>query len=281
MATRQTARSRTGASGSDAAAVDPALPQKQRARHRLIGALVLCALAAVVVPLLLESEPARPVNDLPIAIPSKDTPLPPRAAAASAATPTSPAASPAANASAPATTAAAPVAPLLPATSGATPPSAPASSASSGGSAATVAGAAPKAESERGKAGAVARGTIEPVPAADGASAEASKRVEARTPPPRAEAAKDEIQQLAEARLRGETVGRYLLQVGAFATEGSANAAVGRVQAAGQRAFTERVKTERGERIRVRVGPFASREAAERARDTLKAAGIDAAMIAP
>jgi len=272
MATRHSARSRTGASGSDAAAVDPALPQKQRARHRLIGALVLCALAAVVVPLLLESEPARPVNDLPIAIPSKDTPLPPRAAA----TPSSPAASPAANVTAPAATA---TAPATPATTAAAP------AAPSGGSTATVPGAAPKVEPERAKSGAVARGTIEPATPANGSTAgatvEAAKRSESRTPSPSAEPAKDEIQQIAEARLRGETVGRYLLQVGAFATESSANAAVGRVQAAGQRAFTERVKTERGERIRVRVGPFASREAAERARDTLKAAGIDAAMIAP
>lgn len=269
MATRQSARSRTGASGSDAAAVDPALPQKQRARHRLIGALVLCALAAVVVPLLLESEPARPVNDLPIAIPSKDTPLPPRTAAA----PASPTAAPAGTVTVPAATAAAPAAPSA------------APSAPSGGGAPTVPGAVPKAESERSKSGAVARGTIEPATPADGlavgATAEAGKRTESRTPPPRAEPAKDEIQQLAEARMRGETVGRYLLQVGAFSAEGSANAAVGRVQAAGLRAFTERIKTERGERIRVRVGPFASREAAERARDTLKAAGIDAAMIAP
>jgi DedD protein len=45
--------------------------------------------------------------------------------------------------------------------------------------------------------------------------------------------------------------------------------------------YTETVKTERGERIRVRVGPFASREAAEDAREKLKAAGLNAALIAP
>jgi DedD protein len=41
------------------------------------------------------------------------------------------------------------------------------------------------------------------------------------------------------------------------------------------------VKTDRGDRVRVRVGPFPSREAAEQARASLKAAGIEAAVIAP
>ncbi len=76
-------------------------------------------------------------------------------------------------------------------------------------------------------------------------------------------------------------MGRYLLQVGAFGGEAGASAAVERVQATGLRAFTEKVKTDRGERVRVRVGPFPSRETAEQARGRLKAAGIEAAVIAP
>jgi DedD protein len=71
------------------------------------------------------------------------------------------------------------------------------------------------------------------------------------------------------------------VQVGAYATESAAKTAVERVQRMGLRAFTERIKTDRGERIRVRVGPYVSREAAEVARSKLKAAGIDAAVIAP
>ena len=47
------------------------------------------------------------------------------------------------------------------------------------------------------------------------------------------------------------------------------------------KAYTETVKTDRGERIRVRVGPFTTREAAEEAREKLKAAGLSAALIAP
>ncbi|MFZ4759229.1 MAG: SPOR domain-containing protein, partial [Burkholderiaceae bacterium] len=94
----------------------------------------------------------------------------------------------------------------------------------------------------------------------------------------------DEIQQIAElaqAKARGEATGRYLLQVGAFGGEAGANAAIDKVEAAGLRAFTEKIKTERGDRVRVRVGPFPSRETAEQARARLKAAGIEAAVIAP
>jgi DedD protein len=69
--------------------------------------------------------------------------------------------------------------------------------------------------------------------------------------------------------------------VGAFSSQASASAAVDKVRETGVKVYTETVKTERGERIRVRVGPFASREAAEDAREKLKAAGLNAALIAP
>ena len=42
--------------GSDSAA-DASLAEKKKARHRLVGAIALCLVAAVVVPMLLESEP--------------------------------------------------------------------------------------------------------------------------------------------------------------------------------------------------------------------------------
>jgi DedD protein len=69
------------------------------------------------------------------------------------------------------------------------------------------------------------------------------------------------------------------LQVGAYSAEASASAAVDKLRAAGVRAYTERITTDRGERIRVRAGPFPSREAADEARDKLKAAGVTTALI--
>jgi DedD protein len=84
MARAQTSRSRSPETPSDDATVDPALPQKKQARHRLIGAVTLCLAAAVVVPLVLEPEPTRSPADVAVVIPSRDTPLPARSSASAA-----------------------------------------------------------------------------------------------------------------------------------------------------------------------------------------------------
>ncbi len=56
--------------------LDPDLPQKQRARRRLIGAVVLMLLAVILLPLLFETEP-KPVNeDVVVRMPDSDQPKP-------------------------------------------------------------------------------------------------------------------------------------------------------------------------------------------------------------
>jgi DedD protein len=245
MATRASPPARKRAGGSEAGDVDPALPQKKRARHRLIGAIALCLLAAIVVPLLLDAEPTRPTSDVAIVIPSRDTPLPPRATAAG------------------------------------------------------VVRGAPEGTEPSARDGAARAADVKPVDTkgsdtkgadAKGADAKGADPKPADSKPADAKPAKseprkdgrDEIAQLADAaqaRTRGE--GRYLLQVGAYANESGAATAVERVQSTGLRAFTEKIKTDRGNRVRVRVGPFTSRDAAEQARTQLQAAGVQAAMIAP
>jgi DedD protein len=280
MATRQSARTRPRTAGADDGASDPALPLKKRARHRLIGAIALCLLAAIVVPLLLESEPTRPVADVSMVIPSRDTPLPARGADASAAE----------------VGAGQPQRADVKAPESRTPESKVAEVKAPDAKAADAKAADAKAADA--KAGASRAADAKP-PAAktpdakatearnvDATSADAKAKA-APAKPPKSESRTerpDEIALLAEtaqARARGETIGRYLLQVGAFSGEGGAAVAVDRVQALGLPVFTERIKTDRGERVRVRVGPFASRESAEQARVKLKAAGVDAALIAP
>ena len=51
---------------------DPMLPEKKRARRRLVGAIALALAAAVGLPMLLDSEPRPLVGDIAIQIPSKD-----------------------------------------------------------------------------------------------------------------------------------------------------------------------------------------------------------------
>lgn len=65
-------------------APDPVLPEKKRARRRLVGAIALAMAAAIGIPMLLDSEP-KPLNgDIAIQIPSKEkaAPLPAPAAPA-------------------------------------------------------------------------------------------------------------------------------------------------------------------------------------------------------
>jgi len=279
MATGQSARTRRRAADSEDGAGDSALPQKKRARHRLIGAIALCLAALVVVPLLLESEPSRPSSDVMIAVPSRDTPLPPPQ-------PADARADARADGARNAVVAARGIIDPVPdgtARSASDPKSGAAKVADP--KAADSKAADPKAADSKAADPKAVDAKPADTKAAEAKAADA-KAVDAKAPSveARKDTKPDEIQRLAEAaqaRARGKTVGRYLLQVGAFASQASANAAAERVTATGQRGFTEKITTDRGERVRVRVGPFPSREAAEQAREKLKAAGIEAAVIAP
>lgn len=65
----------------------------------------------------------------------------------------------------------------------------------------------------------------------------------------------------------------YVVQVVALADAERARQLQERIAAAGIRSYTEVVKTAKGDVTRVRAGPFATREAAEQAREQLKALG--------
>ena len=71
----------------------------------------------------------------------------------------------------------------------------------------------------------------------------------------------------------------YALQVGAFASNASAQALQQRITTAGLNAYIETLASNQGTRHRVRVGPFPTREAAEQARSKLKLLGLDNTLI--
>lgn len=62
----------------------------------------------------------------------------------------------------------------------------------------------------------------------------------------------------------------FVVQLGAFSNAANAKALQKKLQDNKFKAYTELVKNATGDRTRVRVGPYASREAAEKARDRLK-----------
>ena len=74
--------------------------------------------------------------------------------------------------------------------------------------------------------------------------------------------------------------GRYIVQVGAFADETAAREARQKAERTGVKTYTQVVDTKDGKRTRVRVGPFDSREEADKAATALKKAGLAGAILA-
>ena len=72
---------------------------------------------------------------------------------------------------------------------------------------------------------------------------------------------------------------RYVIQVGAYADDAATRQARQKAEAAGVKTYTQVVETSAGKRTRVRVGPFNSREEAEKASAALKKAGLGAAIL--
>ena len=69
--------------------------------------------------------------------------------------------------------------------------------------------------------------------------------------------------------------GQFVVQVIALADAEKAQRMQQQIAAAGIKSYTEIVKTVKGDVTRVRAGPFATREAAEKARVQLKTLGMN------
>ena len=241
------------------AADEPAVDVQRartRARQRLIGAAVLVAIGVIGFPLVFETQP-RPISvDIPIEIPRKDG-APPLA---------------------------------MPARQGK--PSAPAEPAAPAGSAAVVASPRdevitetredasakpPEVASASAPSKPEARAEAKPAPAPAPAAPAAAKPVAA--PPAAAEAAR--ARALLEGKSTAPTSGsRFVVQVGAFAAAAAARDTRAKVERLGLKTYTQVAETPAGPRIRVRMGPFASRDEADKALAAARGAGLAAVVLA-
>ena len=247
---------------------------RTRARQRLIGAIVLLAIGIIGFPLVFETQP-RPV---PIEIPRRDS-LPPLAMPPARA-PTRPAPS-----DVTANTSAAPTAAPAPATVGRTPMPAPRSSegviTESSADAGRELNPPPRpTPTERAASRPVAQ-----APAAEPPRRAASTAVAAAPAAPTAAASHSTADgERARALLEGRPVAsadeqRFVVQVGAFADAEAAREARKNVEKLGMKTYTQVAQTSTGSRIRVRVGPFATRGEAEAALAKAKAAGLSAVLL--
>ncbi|MDO9064592.1 MAG: SPOR domain-containing protein, partial [Sulfuricella sp.] len=72
----------------------------------------------------------------------------------------------------------------------------------------------------------------------------------------------------------------FVIQLGAFANLANAKERQSRLTALKVKFYTETVKTPSGDKLRVRAGPYATRQEAERVQAKLKAAGIQDGVVA-
>ena len=77
----------------------------------------------------------------------------------------------------------------------------------------------------------------------------------------------------------GEKAPRFIVQVGAFADESKSKEVRSKLEKAGIRTYTHIAQTKEGKRIRVRVGPFGSKEEAQKTADKIKSLQLSASVL--
>lgn len=224
--------------------LDPAAGLRARARHRLIGASALLLAVAIIVPMVLDPNPKPVTENIPIDIPSERAPFTPRLSL-----------------------------PPVPAADAGTPPpdQAPLPAPTKGEPKSDV-----RAESKaEAKAGAPAE--LKP-------TAEPKAAAKTDTKPDEAKPAKVEEPRNASespgSAASASKAGKFAVQAAAPASEKAARELVDRLKKGGFTTYTEKVETRDGVRHRVRIGPYATREDAEKARARLKSYGVSGNLVA-
>lgn len=262
---------------------------RTQARRRLIGASVLLGAGIIGFPLLFENRP-RPIPvDIPIEIPAREG-VPALAAPVARADARRPEAQPAQPIDEPAPGAASAVEPK-PAASAGTGMLAKAAAVVAAGTAAVVGKPADKASAVAASApaSAAAKPAAKALPPAKPATP-ASKPAEAKpAPKPEAKPApKPDPKPAAKPEAKPDPKatkpvaaddGRYVVQIGAFAEVGSAREARMKVEGMGLKTYTQVIESATGRRIRVRVGPYATKAEADKAAARIKSGGLQAAVL--
>lgn len=229
---------------------DAQLQLKKRARRRLVGAVAFVSVVAVLLPMVMDNEPRQVVHDVEIRIPGQgEKPFAPKFATAPVEK----------KADKPASKPEPEIVPrqeAAPAIARATEP--------------VKAKAVDKAVEK------VADKPVEKVPAK-------APEKPAEKPPAKLDDAKR-----AAAILAGQAVdakpaaaaGEFLVLIGAFANEANVRNLKAKLGEQGIKTFTEPLNTPQGKKTRLRAGPFASRDAAEKALVKMQKIGVSGVVAA-
>ncbi|MCA3183878.1 MULTISPECIES: SPOR domain-containing protein [unclassified Cupriavidus] len=203
--------------------LDPDFPQKQRARRRLIGAVVLLAAAVIVLPIVFEHKPRPVSDDVAVSVANGQGAQKPKVEARKAQ--------------------------ALP----------------------------PSANASRNDAALDAGEEIVNAPAADKPKADAKPEVKADTKVAEARPAEKPADKPADKPAAANT--KYLILIGAFSSEERAKNWLAKLKESKVPAFVEKKTLADGDRILLRAGPFASRDAADAADRKVRSIGLTSRVV--
>ncbi|WP_090128620.1 SPOR domain-containing protein [Limnohabitans sp. Rim11] len=259
---------------------------RKRARHRLMGSVILVLGAVVGLPLLFDSQPRPVAIDTPIVIPDRNqvAPLASPSAVVKPAAPSKEVVVEAAD-SAPVTTgksAVANVAALDPHEEVVSKDTK--NSAKSEAKTETKPDVKSEVKSEsKPESKTETKTETKPTTKAETKS-ENKTESKAVTKTDSKEVAKDSAKAKAlldgkEVPKSGDAVVRSVVQVGAFAEMAKVKEARAKLESAGFKTYTQDVETKDGKRTRVRVGPFASKEEADKAAEKIRKLNLQATVL--
>ena len=255
------------------------LQLKKRARRRLVGAIFFVSLVALVLPMVMDSEPRQAVQDVEIRIPGQDEKsFAPKFAASQAPKAAEvpvmkPAEVPLEKSGDKAAAQDKPVVPPEAKASAAAKPTARVLEVVQDGKTVDKAPEKPVAKPEKPSEKPVEKTAAKPADkAADKAAAEKAKADEAKR---------------ASALLSGQgdakpaaKGGEHLILIGAFSNEANVKNLREKLSEQGIKTFVEPLDTPQGKKTRVRAGPFASREAADKALEKMQRIGVSGVVAA-
>jgi DedD protein len=222
---------RRGSKAQDEEPIDPMLPEKKRARRRLIGASALVLAAIIGLPMIFDSEPKPLADDIAIQIPSRDKP------GASAGTTNEMAPLPVPLVEPKKTL-------IVPTTTGST----------------------------ESKVEAKSEPKLEPAPIPSAAE----KTPAAQNLKPSGEKATQKSTERASSEKASSS--HFILQVAAVASKTKADELQAKLKQAGIKSYSQKISTKDGDRYRIRVGPYGSRDEADKMRTRLIKMGLSVAV---
>lgn len=285
--------------------VDNAVPEKKRARRRLVGAVALVLAAIIGLPMVLDSEQKPLSNDIAIQIPSKDVPsasAPGESSAVTASSSISSSETASLDSKEEIIEPAVQAAPQLQAKNEKTSIPIKGLLADADSAAVKTDGGVKSENSTKmqlhEKADNKERSKPELKPAVPPkaeskiehkSEAKTELKIEHKTEPKSEPKVLKKIDDAARARAILEGDGpvaasekqpsKFVIQVAALATQDKVNDLQGKLKEAGIKSYTQKIATASGERIRIRVGPFGSKEEADKVRAKLGKLGLNGTLV--